>query len=78
VRSRGPRGGTLNPVDALERDDLEVARRTSPEDRARHLLAVIRTGFRVKQAALRTRYPSETEGEIETRFRRWLERDDGA
>ena len=63
-------------MDALERDDLEVARRTSPEERARDLLAVIRTGFRLKQAALRTRYPSESEDEIDARFRRWLARDD--
>jgi hypothetical protein len=63
-------------VDALERDDLEVARRTLPEERARDLLAVIRTGFRLKQAALRTRYPSESEDELDARFRRWLARDD--
>jgi hypothetical protein len=64
-------------VDVLERDDLEVARRTSPEDRARNLLALIRTGFRLKRAALRTRYPSESEAEIDARFGRWLARDDG-
>jgi len=63
-------------MDALERDDLEVARRTSPEERARQLMAVIRVGFRVKRSALRARYPSESEEEIEARFRRWLGRDD--
>jgi hypothetical protein len=64
-------------VDVLERDDLEVARRTSPEERASQLLAVIRTGFRLKRAALRTRHPSETDDEIEARFRLWLEGDVG-
>ena len=64
-------------MDVLERDDLEVARRTSPEERASQLLAVIRTGFRLKRAALRTRHPSETDDEIEARFRLWLEGDVG-
>jgi hypothetical protein len=87
---RGPREGSIPPaedqrragaarlkdVDALERDDLEVARRTSPEDRARNLLALIRTGFRLKRAALRTRYPSESAEKIDARFGRWLARDD--
>jgi len=36
-------------MDELERDDLEVARNTSPEERASQLLAVIRTGFRLKR-----------------------------
>jgi hypothetical protein len=66
----------MNAMDALERDDLEVARRTSPEERARQLLALIRVGFRVKRSALRARYPSESEEDIEARFRRWLEGDD--
>jgi hypothetical protein len=65
-------------VDALERDDLEDARRTSPEERACQLLALIRTGFGVKRSALRSRYPSEAEEDIEARFRRWLEGDAGA
>jgi len=65
-------------VDALERDDLEAARRTSPEERARQLLALIRTGFLLKRAALRTRHPSESEEDIEVRFRRWLDGDAGA
>jgi Rv0078B-related antitoxin len=64
-------------MDALERDDLEVARRTSPEERARQLLALIRFGFRVKRSALRARHPSDSEEDIEARFLRWLEGDDG-
>jgi Rv0078B-related antitoxin len=59
-------------MDALELDDLELARRTSPEERARQLLALIRVGFRVKRSALRARHPTESEQEIEARFRRWL------
>jgi hypothetical protein len=65
-------------MDVLERDDLEVARRSSPETRASQLLSLIRTGFRVKRSALRTRYPAESEQEIDGRFRRWLDGDASA
>lgn len=64
-------------MDALERDDLEVARRTSAEERAIQLMAVIRAGFRLKRSALRASHPSESEEEIDARFRRWLAREDG-
>jgi hypothetical protein len=60
-------------MDALERDDVEVARRSSPEERARQVFALIRTGFRVKRSALRARHPAESEVAIEARFRRWLD-----
>jgi hypothetical protein len=64
-------------MDALERDDLEVARRASPEERGRQLLDVIRAGFRLKRSALRARHPSESEEDIEARFQRWLQGDAG-
>jgi hypothetical protein len=64
-------------MDVLERDDLEQARRTSPEERGRQLLEVMRMGFRLKLAALRTRDPSAAEHEIDARFRSWLEGNDG-
>ncbi|HEX3772270.1 MAG TPA: hypothetical protein VHV30_15445 [Polyangiaceae bacterium] len=63
-------------VDALERDDLEVALRMTPEERARDLMEVIRTGFRLKEAALRARFPNESDAEIDARFQRWLDRED--
>jgi hypothetical protein len=65
-------------VDPLERDDLEVARRLTPSERGRGLLEVIRTGFRLKLAALRARHPDESEEAIEARFQRWLDREEGA
>ena len=65
-------------MDRLLRDDLEVARKTTPEERARQALDLMQAGFRLKMASLRTRYPSDSEGQIEARFRSWLERDDRA
>jgi hypothetical protein len=63
-------------MDALERDDLDLARRTPPEERARQAVEVMRTGFRLKLAALRTRHPDESDEEIDARFRAWLESDE--
>jgi hypothetical protein len=65
-------------VDALRRDTLEATRHTAPSERARQTLELMRTGFRLKRAALRVRYPNESEMEIDARFRRWLEADDRA
>jgi hypothetical protein len=65
-------------MDPLRRDDIESARRTSPEERARQTLEMMRTGFRLKRSALRARYPEESEDQIEQRFRAWLEGDDRA
>jgi hypothetical protein len=65
-------------MDALERDDIERARRTSPAERARQTLEMMRTGFRLKHASLRARHAAESEDEIEARFRQWLERDERA
>jgi hypothetical protein len=62
-------------MDPLRRDDIELARRTSPEERGRQALEMMRAGFRLKRAALRTRHPDETEEQIEARFRAWLESD---
>lgn len=65
-------------MDRLERDDLERARRTSPEERAVQLIQVIRAGFALKRSALRARLPGASQEELDQRFARWLERhDDG-
>lgn len=65
-------------MDALRKDTIETARRTSPSERARQTLETMRTGFRLKRSALRLRYPNESEAEIDARFQRWLEADDRA
>jgi Rv0078B-related antitoxin len=59
-------------VDPLRRDDIEQARRATPEERATQALQMMRAGFRLKRSALRARYPDESDDEIDARFRLWL------
>jgi len=63
-------------MDALRRDDVERARTTTPEDKARQAFDAMRTGIRLKRAALRARHPAASAEEIEQRLQRWLERDE--
>jgi hypothetical protein len=63
-------------VDALRRDDIERARATPPEEKARQALDAMRMGIRLKRAALRARDPGASPEEIEQRLQRWLERDE--
>jgi len=80
VRGRPDRLGLRydEDMDVLRRDDLEVARRTSPGERARQALELMEVGFRLKRAALRARHPTESGDQLEARFRTWLEGDDRA
>jgi hypothetical protein len=61
-------------MDRLRHDDLERARRTPIEERARQTLEMMATGIRLQRVALRSRYPEATEEEIEQRLRAWLAR----
>jgi hypothetical protein len=65
-------------MDALERDDIDLARRTPPAERARQLLELMRVGFRLKRAALRARHPAAADAQIESLFRAWLDGNDRA
>jgi hypothetical protein len=62
-------------MDSLRRQDIELARSTSPEERGRQALEAMRTGIRLKRANLRTRHPGATEEAIEAQLVLWLERD---
>lgn len=62
-------------MDALRRDDIEYMRKTPPSDKAKLVFDLMRFGFRLQRANLRTRKPAATEEEIEREFRRWLTRD---
>jgi hypothetical protein len=68
--------GYAGGVDPLRLDDLERARRTPIEERARQALELMRTGIRLRRIALRARFPEASEEEIEGRLWRWLARDD--
>ena len=61
-------------MDPLRKDDLERARRTPVQERARQLFELIATGIRLQRVALRRRFPEATEDEIERRLRAWLAR----
>jgi hypothetical protein len=61
-------------MDRLRQDDLDRARRTPIEERARQTLEMMATGIRLQRVALRSRYPEATEEEIEQRLRAWLAR----
>ena len=63
-------------MDPLRRDDIERARRATPAERAKQALELMRTGIRLRRAALRARFPDESEAQIEARLRRWLARDE--
>jgi hypothetical protein len=51
----GVGGDTLRSMDALRRADVEQARATSPEEKGRQAFDAMRTGIRLKRAALRAR-----------------------
>lgn len=63
-------------MDRLRQDDLERARRTPVEERARQTLEMMATGIQLQRIALRRRFPEATEDEIERRLRAWLARED--
>lgn len=67
-----PRRGRLWRVDPLEKDDIERAKRMSPEERMRAVFDAVNTGVRIRLAALRAKYPEATEGEIDAKLREWL------
>jgi hypothetical protein len=61
-------------VDPLRRDDIERARATPPEARARQALDAAATGIRLKRAGLVARHPKATPEEIDALLQLWLER----
>jgi hypothetical protein len=66
-------GGRYNHImDPLRRDDIERARRQTPEEKARRALEMMRVGTQLKRAGLRSRHPGETDEQIEERLRQWL------
>jgi hypothetical protein len=59
-------------VDPLRRDDIEHARRATPEEKARQALEMMRAAVRLKRTGLRARHPEDSEAEIDRRVREWL------
>ena len=63
-------------MDPLRQDDLDRARRTPIEERARQTLEAMATGIRLQRITLRRRFPEASDEEIERRMRAWLARED--
>ena len=63
-------------MDRLRRDDVEQARRATPEEKARQALEMMRAAVRLQRAGLRSRNPNASEAEIDRLVREWLLSDD--
>lgn len=62
-------------VDALRRDDIEEARRTPPEEKARQVGEMFAMGIELKRAGLRLRHPGASDDELEAMIDEWLASD---
>lgn len=71
-----PRAAYNTSMNRLRQDDIEQARRLTPEEKARQALEMMRAAVRLKRSGLRARYPDESEEQIDRRVREWLIADD--
>jgi len=63
-------------MDALEASDIELARRTPPEQKLAQALELMAVGLRLKREQLRREHPGAAEDEIEKLYLAWLLADD--
>ena len=63
-------------METLRRDDIERARRTPPEEKAKQAFALMRFGIKLQRSRLRQAFPGESEEQIRQRLLRWMARDD--
>jgi 1,2-phenylacetyl-CoA epoxidase catalytic subunit len=63
-------------METLRQDDIERARLTPPEEKAKQAFALMRFGIKVQRARLRQEFPDETEEQIRQRLLRWMARDE--
>ena len=63
-------------MEALRQDDLDRARRTQPEEKAKQAFALMRFGIKLKQSKLRQEFPDEPEEQIAQRLLRWMARNE--
>lgn len=62
-------------MEALRQDDLERARHTPPEEKAKQAFALMRFGIKLQRSKLRQEFPDETDQQIRQRLLRWMARD---
>jgi len=63
-------------MDALERDDIERSRTTSPEVKLTQALELMAAGLRLQRAKIEREHPHASAEEIERLFTHWLRTDD--
>lgn len=63
----------MNP---LRKQDIQRKAQMSPQERMREVFAAHDEGIRLKWLALKARYPSATEAEIDAKLNEWLLVDD--
>jgi hypothetical protein len=63
-------------METLRHDDIERARLTPPEEKAKQAFALMRFGIKLQRSKLRQAFPDETEEQIRQRLRRWMARDE--
>jgi hypothetical protein len=59
-------------VNALERNDIQLAQQMDPGEKLAQALELMAVGFRLKRAVLRDRRPGASEAEIQSEFEQWL------
>jgi hypothetical protein len=62
-------------MEELRQDDLERARRMSPEERAKQAFALMRFGIKLQRSKLQRDFPDEPDEQIRQRLLRWMARD---
>lgn len=63
-------------MEVLRQDDLERARRTPPEEKAKQAFALMRFGIKLQRSKLRQEFPGEPDEQLRQRLRRWMARDE--
>jgi hypothetical protein len=63
-------------VDALERSDIDFARRATPAQKLEQALEMMNTGLRIKREQLRRDHPGADDADIEKLYLAWLLSDD--
>lgn len=59
-------------MDVLEASDVELARRTPPEEKLAQALDLMAVGLRLERQRLRREHPEASEAELERLYLAWL------
>ena len=59
-------------MDALRQSDLEIARTTSPGEKLRQALEMMRLGLELERRKLRAMHPDESEARVDELLLAWM------